>query len=143
MAYDMLQHCPDYIKDFAEIQNLAYAQGMIYTSAQLRASTMRSVSTFYSKSDMWENLLGIDYSDDWLERTYRMLRRYEYISLEEYNNLVECFLEDEFELTVDYENLNVVIRTAKRIYNIDKYTDALRDIFPCNMTFAIEYVTEL
>lgn len=139
----MLKHCPDYLEDFTELQNMAYAQRLIYTGTEIKVLSMRSRATFYSSSDEWEEVLDIDYSNNWKEKTYRMLRRYEYISSEEYEALVGCWIDGAFELTVDYENLAVLIRTTEKIYNINKYAAALRNIFPCNMTFGIEYVTAL
>ena len=113
MAYDMLPHCPDYIKDFPDIQNLANAQGLIYNSVLIKISGVMANACFVTKNDTWESVLGIDYSDNWQDRTFRMLRRYEYVSFEEYTKLVECFLGDSFSLTIDYESLSVVIKTTK------------------------------
>lgn len=141
MPRDLMEFCPEYVADFDEIKAIAHAQSLLHSGVFIAASRAENAMSLKSNTErVWDNLLDIKItSSDWREIVYTMLRRYTTATKEDYEKIISCRLSGKFQLDIDYKNLTVVLKTEKKQYAIQREIEYIKDIFPCNMTFSVEF----
>lgn len=144
MVREMALYYPNYLSDFDELKAISNAQRRSYLAVETAAERAKQKMTFYLRSDEWEDILKLNYSNaDWRDKTYTMLHRYTSVTKEDYEKMVDSRLSGNFVLEIDYENLAVVLKTTRKKYDVHKIMGYIREMFPCNMTFEVQYVSEL
>lgn len=141
---EVIEYCPDYLKDFKEVQAISDAARFAFAYAESKVWRSASQASTYSESEMWRNVFKMSTGQKWADGIKILIKRYVTITEEEYTKIVGAWLgATRCKVTMDLENLSVVVQTTRGKNDVNGYSEMLRDVFPCNMTVEIQYVSEL
>lgn len=126
------------MQDFKCVKDICTAQNTVFGTVLTPLRTMANDASLPHTAQQWKEVFDLNGVLMWEKQAKKLIQRYECITLDEYRQVFDSWLNRDYTLEMDYDNLKASIKFLGTRVLIYYYIKRVRDMLPCNMTLDIE-----